>query len=90
MSILDSQNIFELIVGTAITASATSTHILDLGIGTATAQGRDPGAGYMHGAYSLIAVLSGFTSSATNTTLNTQIQAAPDNGSGLPGGWATI
>jgi hypothetical protein len=38
----------------------------------------------------IVSIISSFTSGSTGTTLNVQLQGAPDNGSGAPGGWLTI
>lgn len=85
MTILDSNTLFTATTGDAITASAASTNVLDL------LAGRDLGAG--QGAERpqiFAAALTAFTSGSTNTTLNLQVQVAPDNGSGSPGGWSTV
>lgn len=70
--------------GTAITATATSTNILDM------LQARDMGIGDHAGATPklLVACQQTFTAAGA-ATLNIQFQSAPDNGSGAPGTWTT-
>ena len=83
--IFDANTLFSAATGDAITASAASTNVLDL------VSARDLGADVGLDQLELVAnVLAGFTSGSTNTTLNVQLQAAPDNGSGAPGGYETI
>jgi hypothetical protein len=69
--------------GTAITASAVSTNVLDLGAN------RDLGVGTFRGKL-LVQVGTTFTASAQTATLNIQVQGAPDNGSGSPGTYSTL
>ena len=90
MSILDGFDLFEPATGTAITSSAVSTNVLDLGTGSGASQGRDIAAGWSKVNELYVVALSAFTSASNNTTLNVQLQMAPDNGSGSPGGWQTI
>jgi hypothetical protein len=83
--IIDGMLFFEPLTGTSVTASAASTNVLDLGVA------RDLGAG--HGCdrpQVVVCALTAFTSAAHNTTLNIQVQGAPDNGAGSPGGYQTI
>ena len=83
--IYDGNELFTAAAGDLITVSAASTNVLDL------STGRDLGA--TRGAVRpqiFMAALTGFTSSNANATLNVQVQVAPDNGSGSPGGWSTI
>ena len=76
MTILDNSLFFEPLAGTAITASAASTNVLDL------VAARDIGVVQGLAQPEIIAnVLASFTSGSANTTLNVQLQAAPDNGS---------
>lgn len=83
--ITDGNLFFEPLAGTAVTASAASTNVLDMGVA------RDIGAvqGFAEPEV-VVNALTTFTSGSTNTTLNVQIQGAPDNGSGAPGVYETI
>lgn len=82
--LIDSTNLFDP-AGTAITVTANSTNILDMGItgGLPSVQGRD----IAIGAYKLSvrAVVQAAFLAAGAATLQLQILAAPDNGSGAPG-----
>ena len=69
--------------GTAITTTAVSTNSLDLGVN------RDSGVG-RQGLRLLVTVGNQFTSATPTATLNVQLQGAPDNGAGAPGGWSTL
>lgn len=66
--------------GTAVTASAASTNVLDL------MQARDLGIG--DEPLQLMVVTNG-AFAPTTASLNIQVQGAPDNGSGAPGTWTT-
>jgi hypothetical protein len=79
--IYDSLLPFTAAAGDAITASSASGNVLDLGVA------RDLGGVVGFEQPEIVAnVLASFTSGSTNTTLNVQLQGAPDNGSGGPGG----
>lgn len=79
--ILDQNNAFEA-TSVAITASAASTNIIDLGVA------RDLGIG--DNDLKLMVIGDGLFASADGTaTLNIQFQGAPDNGSGSPGSYTT-
>ena len=69
--------------GTAITTTAVSSNVLDLGVN------RDAGVG-RHGLKLLVTVGNQFTSATPTATMNVQLQGAPDNGSGAPGGWTLL
>ena len=89
MAYVDALTFFEPLAGTAMTSTAVSTNVLDFGVGsgcTRAVHGRCAGAGRGNPGD----VLTSFTSGSTNTTLNVQVQGAPDNGSGSPGGYQTI
>ena len=69
---------------TAITSSAASTNIFDLGTN------RDLGVGRFQGKI-LVAVGTAFTSSTATATLNVQLQGQQDSGSGaVSGNWQTL
>ena len=83
--ITDANLFFEPLTGTAVTSSAFSTNELDLGVA------RDLGAG--HGAdrpQVVVNALTAFTSGNANTTLNLQVQLAPDGGGGSQGVYETV
>jgi len=82
--IMDAFNSFEPLTGTAITASAASTNIIDLSVG------RDMGGGHYPDPDLVVGCLTSFGASSASATLNIQVQGAPDNGSGSPGGYYTI
>jgi len=86
--ILDSNLVFDP-SGTAITVSAASTNVLDMGITGAipTVQGRDIGIGYDQ---KLVIYGNNAFAAGGAATLNIQLQAAPDNGSGAPGTYVTL
>lgn len=70
--------------GTAITATAVSTNILDM------VNAREMGNADQTGATPKLLILCQQTFTAAGAgTLNIQIQSAPDNGSGAPGTWTT-
>lgn len=83
--------------GTAITSTAVSTNVFDLhGSGLVPAPsssvkpGRDIGGGSASGPTPMLLVLVNTTFTASGAaTLNVQFQAAPDNGSGGVGSYAT-
>ena len=88
MTILDSNLIFDP-AGTAITASAASTNILDMGITNGIGGNvRDMGIGDSP-SLTLIILSNGLFAAGGAATLNIQIQGAPDNGSGAPGTYTT-
>jgi len=82
--IIDAFNLFEPLTGTAITASAASTNIIDLSVA------RDMGGGHYPDPDLIVTCLSSFGAGSASATLNIQVQGAPDNGSGSPGGYYTI
>lgn len=93
--IIDKQLEFDP-AGTAITASAASTNVIDLhGSGLIPAAagkpGRDMGVGTAPGAVPrlMISIQQTFGSGGGSATLNIQFQGAPDNGSGSPGSYTT-
>lgn len=92
--ILDSTLQFDP-AGTAITASAASTNVLDLGINSgvpnsaAGGGARDLGIGDDPALKLLIISNGAFASADGTATLNIQFQGAPDNGSGAPGTYTT-
>jgi len=88
MTILDSNLIFDP-AGTAITVSAASTNILDMGITNGVGgNARDMGIGD-DPSIRLLIYSNGLFAAAGAATLSIQIQGAPDNGSGAPGTWTT-
>lgn len=87
--ILDNNLCFDP-AGTALTVTAASTNVLDLGIVNGIGgNARDLGVGD-EPALKLLMLSSGtFTSSGSTGTLQIDFQGAPDNGSGAPGTWTT-
>lgn len=85
--ILDSNLIFDP-RGTAITATAVSTNVIDDGIVGQIGNGRDLGIG-AEGALRLLILSSGTFTAGGAATLTIDIQGAPDNGSGAPGTYVT-
>lgn len=73
---LDANLLFDP-AGTAITASAVSTNVLDLGVA------RDLGPG-LYPESVVVVVGTSFTGTG-GSTLTIQVEGAPDNGSGSPG-----
>ena len=67
----------------AITTTRVSTNVIDL------LANRDLGVGRVQ-VKLVCLVTTAFTSATPTATLNVQLQGAPDNGSGSPGGYATI
>lgn len=82
--IIDAFNLFEPLAGTAITSSAASTNIIDLSVA------RDMGGGHYPDPDLIVGSLAAFGAGSASATLNIQVQGAPDNGSGSPGGWFLI
>lgn len=80
--IVDGLLFFEALAGRALTVTATSTNIIDLGIARDIGGGR----GIMPGVNITVLVTAG----GTTPTLNVQLQGAPDNGSGSPGSFTTM
>jgi hypothetical protein len=72
--------------GQTITTTAVSTNVMDLMVG------RDigPGAGFNGQGQMLHAVVINAFDNGATPTLQIQIQAAPDNGSGAPGTYSTL
>lgn len=68
--------------GVAITSTAVSTNVLDLMVGT------DIGAGLAYDQELHVDVMVSLT--GNTGTLQVQLQAAPDNGSGAPGAYANL
>jgi hypothetical protein len=68
---------------TAITVTAVSTNVLDMGVA------RDMGIGRIQGKI-LALVGTQFTSGTATATMNVQLQGAPDSGAGVPGVYQTI
>ena len=79
--IWDAQSLFEPLAGTAITASGTSSNIIDLGGGGGLS------AGAIRGGRVLAQIGQAFNNL---TSLNVALQGAPDNGSGSPGTFKTL
>lgn len=79
--ILDTQLMFDP-AGTAITATAASTNILDLSVGRDLGIGDNP-------ALKILVVPGAAFTAAGAATLQIAVQGAPDNGSGAPGTWTT-
>lgn len=69
--------------GTAITTTAVSTNVLDLGVN------RDMGVGDSQ-LKLLCTVGTSFASATPGATLNVQLLGAPDNGSGAPGAYSVL
>ncbi|MBF0164467.1 MAG: hypothetical protein HQM01_08240 [Magnetococcales bacterium] len=67
--------------GTAITTSAYSTNVIDLGAGS--------NLGVSHPLNVMVAIGESFAA-AGNATLMFDLHAAPDNGSGAPGTWQIL
>jgi hypothetical protein len=82
--IVDGQLFFEVLTGQAITVTANSTNVLDLGVG------RDLGGGAPFAPILIASCITAFASSTASATLTIAVQGAPDNGSGSPGGYQTI
>lgn len=82
MSIMDKSLEFDP-TGTAITATAVSTNVIDLGVG------RDMGSG-AEGDASINVLVLCETALTGGTSLNVEVQGAPDNGSGAPGTYVTL
>lgn len=88
MTILDANLIFDP-AGTAVTATAVSTNVLDMGITNGIgSSARDMGIGD-DPALKLLILSNGLFAAAGAGTLNIQLQGAPDNGSGAPGTYTT-
>ncbi len=88
--IMDALLLFEPVAGTAVTATATSTNILDLAnITGVSAITRDIGIGGNFDMKIMVIVNTLFTAAGA-ATLQVQLQTAPDNGSGLPGSWSNL
>ena len=96
MAYLDNQLTFSS--GQAITTTAASTNVIDLAglgsgttvtniIGNASVFGEDIGIG--SGVYRPKILVTVGTAFAGGTSLNVQLQGAPDNGSGSPGTYVT-
>lgn len=85
--ILDNNLIFDP-RGTAITVTAVSTNVLDMGLLGITGNGRDIGIG-QDGGMRLAIYSNGLFAAAGAGTLEIQVQGAPDNGSGSPGTYVT-
>ena len=81
--ILDGQNLFEPLTGTAITSSAASTNVIDLSVE------RDMGVGSPSLKLLVVTGAAAFTAAGA-ATLNIQFQGAPDNGSGGQGTYVTL
>ena len=79
--IWDAQSLFEPLAGTAITASGTSSNIIDLGVSGGLS------AGAIRGGRVLAQIGQAFNNL---TSLNVALQGAPDNGSGSPGTFKTL
>ena len=79
--LMDASNQFS--AAQAITATAASTNVVDLGIS------RDISDGATDNLYLLCEVIAAFTAGGA-ATLQVQVQTAPDNGSGLPGSYTTL
>ena len=77
--ILDS-NLFFDPAGTAITVSAPSTNVLDMGVGRDIGIGPD---------IKVTVISNKLFAAAGGATLQIQVQGAPDNGSGAPGTYDT-
>jgi hypothetical protein len=75
--------------GTAITVSAASTNVLDMGVNgdIPAVQGRDIG---ISGMLKLLILSSRTFAAAGAATLNIQVQGAPDAGSNTPGTYVTF
>jgi hypothetical protein len=76
---IDAQNEFDP-SGTAITVTANSTAAIDLGVGRDLGRGEELAA--------VINITETFV--GAGASLQTQLQAAPDNGSGAAGTYATV
>jgi hypothetical protein len=80
---IDSAAAFEPVTGTAITASANSSNVLDL------LTARDMGGGHYPDPELMAICLTSFAGPLA-ATLTIQVQAAPDNGNGSPGGFQPL
>lgn len=82
--------------GTAITSTAASTNVIDLhganlvpAFSTTVKPGRDLGGGSASGPTPMLFVVITTTFTQAGATLNVQFQGAPDDGTGIPGTYAT-
>lgn len=82
--------------GTPVTSTAASTNAIDLhganiipAFSSTVKPGRDMGGGSASGPTPMLFVVVTTTFTQSGATLNIQFQGAPDNGSGVPGTYAT-